>query len=161
MAATLDRLKGVGKGVFKLPLSAVPTVTVVFYLHGDLKEEVFYLHGDLKEEVRILRENHVDLVGTVNDLQVQVARIEERQLLRSDLARRFAASGEETRYGDPVSAADALLALAPPDIEAKLRARDIGVRTELGTLDTDPATTLADELWEDRANILAQAVPIP
>ena len=161
MAATRDSLKDVGKEAFRLLLSAVPTVAVVFYLHGDLKEEVLYLHGDLKEEVRILRENHVALVGTVNDLQVQVARIEERQRLRSDLARRFAASGEETRYGDPVSAADALLALAPPDIEAKLRARDIGVRTELGKLDTDPATILADELWEDRANILAQAGPIP
>ncbi len=150
MVATRDSLKDVGKEVFRLLLTVVPTVTVVFCLHGDLKEDV-----------RILREDHVALIGTVNDLQVEVAGIEERQRLRSDLARRFAASGEETRYGDPVSAADALLALAPPDIEANLRARDLGVGTEPGTLGTDPATTLADELWEDRANILAQAVPIP
>ena len=47
-------------------------------------------------------------------------------------------------------AADILLARALPEIDATL-----------STLDKDAQTELAEDLWEDRANILARAAPTP
>ena len=106
---------------------------------GDLRKEV----GDLRGEVGNLRE-------TVHRLEVAVARIEARDSLRLALGERFSATGEGASYGGPIMAADILLARALPEIDAAL-----------STLDKDAQTELADDLWEDRANILARADPIP
>ena len=65
------------------------------------------------------------------------------------LAERFAASGEGATYGGPAIAADILIARALPEIDSLL-----------GTIDQDDQSELANDLWEDRANILARAAPI-
>ena len=140
MAATLDGLKDVADLAMSLAkLATIPLLGLLLYLHADLRSEIRSVRGDLG-----------DLAKTVADLRVAVATIEAKDPLRSELAKRFAASGEGASYGDPVSAAGVLLALAPPEIEARLGTPDRGVQMEL-----------ADELWDDRANILAQAAPIP
>ena len=110
---------------------------------GDLRKEVGAEVGDLRGEVGDLRE-------TVYRLEVAVARIEARDSLRLALGERFSATGEGASYGGPIMAADILLARALPEIDAAL-----------STLDKDAQTELADDLWEDRANILARADPVP
>ena len=112
---------------------------------GDLRGEV----GDLRGEVGDLRGEVGDLSETVAELQVTVARIEARNSLHPMLAERFAASGEGATYGGPAIAADILIARAIPEIDSVL-----------GTIDQDAQSELANTLWEDRANILARAVPI-
>ena len=119
---------------------------------GDLRTEVGDLRGevgDLRGEVGDLRGEVGDLSETVAELQVTVARIEARNSLHPMLAERFAASGEGATYGGPAIAADILIARAIPEIDSVL-----------GTIDQDAQSELANTLWEDRANILARAVPI-
>ena len=113
---------------------------------GDLRGEV----GDLRGEVGNLRGEVGDLRETVHRLEVAVARIEARDSLRLALGERFSSTGEGASYGGPIMAADILLARALPEIDAAL-----------STLDKDAQIELADDLWEDRANILARADPIP
>lgn len=151
VAATLDSLKGLGNLATSLTkFATIPFLGLLLYLHADLRGEIRSLRGDLG-----------NLAETVADLRVAVATIEAKDPLRSELAKRFAASGEGASYGDPVSAAGVLLALAPPEIEAMLGRRDSDAQPGVSALDRDALTELADELWEDRANILAQAAPIP
>ena len=115
-------------------------------LRGEFRGEV----GDLRGEVGNLRGEVGDLRETVHRLEVAVARIEARDSIRLALAERFSATGEGASYDGPVFAADLLLARALPEIDAVL-----------STLDKDAQTELAEDLWEDRANILARAGPIP
>ena len=81
---------------------------------------------------------------------VRHARIEARDSIRLVLAERFSTTGEGASYGGPVIAADLLLARALPEID-----------TVLSTLDKDAQTELVEDLWENRANILARAAPTP
>ena len=81
---------------------------------------------------------------------VRHTRIEARESIRLVLAERFSTTGEGASYGGSVIAADLLLARALPEID-----------TVLSTLDKDAQTELADDLWENRANILARAAPTP
>ena len=151
MVANLDSLKDLGNlATIVTKFATIPFLGLLLYQHNDLRGEIRSLRGDLG-----------NLAETVADLRVAVATIEAKDPLRSELAKRFAASGEGTSYGDPVSAAGVLLALAPPEIEVLLGTRDSGAQTGLGALERDALTELADELWEDRANILAQTAPIP
>ena len=122
-------------------------------LRGEFRGEVGNLRGEvgnLRGEVGNLRGEVGDLRETVHRLEVAVARIEARDSIRLALAERFSATGEGASYGGPVFAADLLLARALPEIDAVL-----------STLDKDAQTELAEDLWEDRANILARAGPIP
>ena len=129
----------------------------IVYQGSDLRSEIRDLRGefrgefrDLRGEVGNLRGEVGDLRETVHRLEVAVARIEARDSIRLALAERFSATGEGASYGGPVFAADLLLARALPEIDAVL-----------STLDKDAQTELAEDLWEDRANILARAGPIP
>ena len=88
--------------------------------------------------------------GSVARIDAAVARIQALDSLHPRLAERFAASGEGASYGGPGIAADLLIARALPEIAAVLSA-----------IDQDAQTELAEDLWEDRANILARANPIP
>ena len=138
----------------------VPLVGLILYQGSELRSEMRGLRGefgdlrgefgDLRGEFGDLRETVGELEVSVAKLEVAVARIEARELLRLRLAERFAASGEGESYGGPVMAADLLLARALPEIDAVL-----------SELDGDAQTALADDLWEQRANILARAGPIP
>ena len=125
---------------------------------GGLRTEVSSLHTEvssLHTEVSSLRGEIDNLNGefdglreTVRRLEVAVARIEARDSIRLALAERFSTSGEGASYGGPMIAADILLARVLPEIDAVL-----------STLDKDAQTELAEDLWEDRANILARAAP--
>ena len=88
--------------------------------------------------------------GVVPWVAVRHTRIEARDSIRLVLAERFSTTGEGASYGGPAIAADLLLARALPEID-----------TVLSTLDKDAQTELADDLWENRANILARAAPTP
>ena len=99
--------------------------------------------SSLRSEIREVRE-------TVHKLEIAVARMEARDSIRLRLAERFAAAGEGASYGGPGVAADLLLARALPEIDAVL-----------STLDTNAQSELAEDLWEDRTNILARAAPPP
>ena len=132
-------------------------VGLIVYQGSDLRSEIRDLRGEFRGEFRDLRGEVGDLRGEVGDLretvhrlEVAVARIEARDSIRLALAERFSATGEGASYGGPVFAADLLLARALPEIDAVL-----------STLDKDAQTELAEDLWEDRANILARAGPIP
>ena len=126
---------------------------------GDLRETVGKLEGSVNElegsvgelEVSVtkLEVSVAGLIVSVADLEVAVARIEAREALHPMLAERFAATGEGARFGGPTIAANLLLARALPEIDSVL-----------GTIDQDAPSGLADDLWEDRANILARADPI-
>ena len=111
---------------------------------------IVYQGSDLRSEIRGLRGDVGELRETVHGLEVAVARIEARDSIRLALAERFSATGEGASYGGPVIAAYLLLARALPEIDAAL-----------STLDKDAQTELAEDLWEDRANILARVDPIP
>ena len=132
---------------------------------GDLRTEVHTDIGDLRTEVHSdivalrteVRTDIGDLRGEVGDLservaklEVTVARIEAWHSLHPMLAERFAATGEGASYGGPAIAANLLLARALPEIDSVL-----------GTSDQEVQSGLADDLWEDRAIILARADPIP
>ena len=132
-------------------------VGLIVYQGSDLRSEIRDLRGEFRGEFRDLRGEVGDLRGEVGDLretvhrlEVAVARIEARDSIRLALAERFSATGEGASYGGPVFAADLLLARALPEIDAVL-----------STLDKDAQTELAEDLWKDRANILARAGPIP
>ena len=132
-------------------------VGLIVYQGSDLRSEIRDLRGEFRGEFRDLRGEVGDLRGEVGDLretvhrlEVAVARIEARDSIRLALAERFSATGEGASYGGPVIAADLLLARALPEIDAAL-----------STLDKDAQTELAEDLWEDRANILARAAPTP
>ena len=147
-----------------LALSAtilVPLVGLIWYQGSELRSEIRDLRtemrteiGDLRTEMRTeigdLHTEIGDVRETVAKLEVAVARIEARDSLHLRLAERFAASGEGASYGGPGIAADLLLARAMPEIDAVL-----------STIDQVAQTELAEDLWEDRANILARANPIP
>ena len=122
----------------------------IVYQGSDLRSEIRDLRGEFRGEFRDLRGEVGNLRETVHRLEVAVARIEARDSIRLALAERFSATGEGASYGGPVFAADLLLARALPEIDAVL-----------STLDKDAQTELAEDLWEDRANILARAGPIP
>ena len=113
---------------------------------GDLRTEI----GDLRETVGELEVSVANLEVAVARIEVAVARIEARDSLHLRLAERFAASGEGASYGGPGIAADLLLARAMPEIDAVL-----------STINQDAQTALAEDLWEDRVNILARASPVP
>ena len=128
------------------PAILLALVGLIVYQGSDLRSEIRGLRGevgDLRGEVGDLRE-------TVHRLEVAVARLEARDSIRLVLAERFSATGEGASFGGPVIAADLLLARALPEIDAAL-----------STLDQNAQTELAEDLWEDRANILARADPIP
>ena len=140
----------------------VPLVGLILYQGSDLRSEIRGLRaevggevGGLRTEVSSLRGEIDNLNGefdglreTVRRLEVAVARIEARDSIRLALAERFSTSGEGASYGGPMIAADILLARVLPEIDAVL-----------STLDKDAQTELAEDLWEDRANILARAAP--
>ena len=121
---------------------------------GDLRTEMHTDIGDLRIEMRTetgdLRGEVGDLSERVAKLEVTVARIEAWRSLHTMLAERFAVSGEGASYGGPASAADLLIACALPEIDSVLDTSDQEVQSEL-----------ANDLWEDRAIILARADPIP
>ena len=112
---------------------------------GELEGSV----GELEGSVAGLEVSVAGLEVSVANLEVAVARIEAREALHPMLAERFAATGEGARFGGPTIAANLLLARALPEIDSVL-----------GTIDQDAPSGLADDLWEDRANILARADPI-
>ena len=119
---------------------------------GGLHGEIGGLHGeigDLRAEIGALHREVGDLRKRVAKLEVAVARIEVRRSLRLMLALRFAASGEGASVGGPTIAAGLLLVRARPEIDSILSAIDQDARSEL-----------ANDLWEDRANILARAAPV-
>ena len=113
----------------------------------DLRTEMRTEIGDLRETVGELEGSVAGLEGSVANLEVAVARIDARRSLRLMLALRFAASGEGANHGGPMIAAYLLLGRALPEFNnATLRA-----------LDMEAQSKLAEDLWEDRANILARA----
>ena len=114
---------------------------------GDLRSES---SPELRAKVGGLRGKIEHLCESVARLEAAVARIEAWRSLRLMLAMRFAASGEGARYGGATIAAGLLLVRALPEIHAKL-----------STIDQDAQRELAEDLWEDRANILARANPLP
>lgn len=119
---------------------------------GDLRESVGELEtavAGLAVSVTNLEVAVAGLAVSVAKLEVAVARIDARRSLRLMLAERFVASGEGASYGGPSIAASLLVALALPEIDAAL-----------STIDQDARTELAEELWEDRVNILARASPV-
>ena len=118
-------------------------VGLIWFQGESLRSEIRDLRAEMRTEIGDLRE-------TVGELEVAVARIEARDSLRLRLAERFAAADEGARYGGPVIAADLLLARALREIDAVL-----------ATIDKDAQTELAEDLWEDRGNILARAAPSP
>lgn len=122
------------------------------YQGSSLRREIRDLRTELRAEVGGLstesRTEIGDLRETVGELEVAVARIEARRSLRLMFAVRFAASGEGASYGGPATATYLLLARVLPEIDAVL-----------GTIDHDALAELAEDLWEDRANILARAIP--
>ena len=124
----------------------VPLVGLILYQGSELRSEI----RDLRGEFGSLHGEFGDLRETVHRLEVAVARIEARDSIRLVLTERFSTTGEGASYGGPVIAADLLLARALPEID-----------TVLSTLDKDAQTELADDLWENRANILARAAPTP
>ena len=142
-----------------LALSAtilVPLVGLILYQGSELRGEIRDLRTEMRTEIGDLGTEIGDLRGEVGDLservaklEVAVARMEARESLHLRLAERFAASGEGANYGGPGIAADLLLARALPEIDAVL-----------STIDQDAQTELAEDLWEDRANILARANPL-
>ena len=142
-----------------LALSAtilVPLVGLIWYQGSELRSEIRDLRTEMRTEIGDLRETvgglEVSVAGlevSVANLEVAVARIEAREALHPMLAERFAATGEGARFGGPTIAANLLLARALPEIDSVL-----------GTIDQDAPSGLADDLWEDRANILARADPI-
>ena len=123
---------------------------LIVYQGSDLRSEIRGLRAEFRGEFSDLRGEVGDLRETVHRLEVAVARIEARDSIRLVLAERFSATGEGASYGGPVIAADILLARALPEIDVAL-----------STLDKDAQTELAEDLWEDRANILARAAPTP
>ena len=164
-----------------LALSAtilVPLVGLILYQGYELRSEIRDLRTEMRAEFRDLRETLCELRVTVARIDAVAARIEglvaridtaaagiEGSVVRIDaavariqaldslhlrLAERFAASGEGASYGGPRIAAGLLLARALPEIDAVLSAIDQGAQSEL-----------AKDLWEDRANILARASPVP
>ena len=133
------------------PAILLALVGLIVYQGSDLRSEIRGLRGELsglRGEFSDLRGEFGDLRETVHRLEVAVARLEARDSIRLVLAERFSATGEGASYGGPVIAADLLLARALPEIDAAL-----------STLDKDAQTELAEDLWEDRANILARAAP--
>ena len=126
---------------------------------GDLREtvdEIVVSVDNLEVSVAEIRVSIANLNGSISDLEVSVtnlevavARIEARCSLQLMLAQRFAASGEGASVGGPTIAAGLLLARALPEIDSIL-----------GTIDQDAQSELANDLWEDRANILARAAPV-
>ena len=132
------------------PAVLLALVGLIWYQNESLRGEIRDLRTELRTEIGDLRTEIGDLRETVGELEVAVARIEARDSLRLRLAERFAAAGEGASYGGPVIAADLLLARALPEIDAVL-----------ATIDKDAQTELEEELWEDRANILARAAPGP
>ena len=121
---------------------------LIVYQGSDLRSEIRGLRAEVRGEFNDLRGEVGDLRETVHKLEVAGARIEARDSIRPALAERFSTTGEGARYGGPVIAADLLLARALPEID-----------TVLSTLDKDAQTELAEDLWENRANILARAAP--
>ena len=131
----------------------LPVGGLILYQGSDLRSEIRGLRtefGGLRGEFNNLSREFSDLRETVHGLEVTVARIEARDSIRLALTERFSTSGEGASYGGPVIAANILLARALPEIDASL-----------STLDKDDQTELAEDLWEDRANILARAAPTP
>ena len=118
-------------------------------LHGEIRD----LRTEMRAEIGDLRTDLCIEIGglreAIADLEVAVARIDARRSLRLMLTERFAATDEGASYGGPRIAAVLLLARALPEIDAAL-----------STIDQDAQTELAEELWEDRVNILARASPI-
>ena len=119
-------------------------------LRTEFHAEFRGLRAEFRGEFSDLRGEGGDLSETVHRLEVAVARLEARDSIRLVLAERFSATGEGASYGGPVIAADILLARALSEIDAAL-----------STLDKDAQIELAEDLWEDRANILARAGPTP
>ena len=127
-------------------LIVLPLGALILYQGADIRNEI----RGLRAEFSGLRGKFGDLRETVHRLEVAVARIEARDSIRLVLAERFSTTGEGASYGGPAIAADLLLARALPEID-----------TVLSTLDKDAQTELAEDLWENRANILARAAPNP
>lgn len=142
----------------------VPLGGSILYQGHELRSEIRDLRTEMRAEFRDLRETLCELrvtvaridaaltriEGSVARIDAAVARIQALDSLHPRLAERFAASGEGASYGGPGIAADLLIARALPEIAAVLSA-----------IDQDAQTELAEDLWEDRANILARANPIP
>lgn len=124
-------------------------VGLIWFQGESLRSEIRDLRTELRAEIGELHREVGDLSKRVAKLEVAVARIEVRRSLRLMLALRFAASGEGASVGGPTIAAGLLLARARPEIDSILSAIDQDARSEL-----------ANDLWEDRANILARAAPV-
>ena len=148
MAAKPERRKFLDKLASPAVLFAI--VGLIWYQGESLRSEIRDLRTEMRTEIGDLRTEIGDLRETVGELEVAVARIEARDSLHLRLAERFAASGEGASYGGPGIAADLLLARAMPEIDAVL-----------STINQDTQTELAEDLWEDRVNILARASPVP
>ena len=124
-------------------------VGLIWFQGESLRSEIRDLRTELRAEIGELHREVGDLSKRVAKLEVAVARIEARRSLQLMLALRFAASGEGASVGGPTIAAGLLLARARPEIDSILSAIDQDARSEL-----------ANDLWEDRANILARAAPV-
>lgn len=123
---------------------------MIYYQGSILRSEIGELRTEMRTEIGGLRGEFGGLHASVGRLEVAVARIEARRSLRLMLALRFAASGEGTNYGGPKTAAYLLLARALPEFN----------NATLSALDMEAQLKLAENLWEDRANILARANPL-
>ena len=132
------------------PSILVALAGLIVYQGFLIRSEIRGLRAEFRGEFSDLRGEGGDLSETVHRLEVAVARLEARDSIRLVLAERFCATGEGASYGGPVIAADILLARTLSEIDAAL-----------STLDKDAQRELAEDLWEDRANILARAGPTP
>ena len=120
-------------------------------LRAEMRGEIGGLRTEMRTEIGGLHGEFGGLRESVAGVEVAVARIDARRSIRLMLTLRFAVSGEGTDHGGPVSAAYLLLARALPEFDNATQS----------ALDLEAQTKLAEELWEDRANILARASPSP
>lgn len=121
----------------------VAIVSSIFYQGSILRSEIRDLRTEIRAEIGGLRGEFGGLHASVGRLEVAVARIEARRSLRRLC--------EGTNYGGPMTAACLLLARALPEFN----------NATLSALDMEAQSKLAEDLWEDRANILARANPLP
>lgn len=137
-----------------LSLSATILVSLgglILYQGSILRREIRDLRTEIRTEIGGLHGEFGGLRESLAGLEVAVARIEARRSIRLMLTLRFAASGEGTEHGGPVSAAYILLARALPEFD----------KATQSALDLEAQTKLAEDLWKNRANILARASPSP
>ena len=151
MATTRDGWTDLVKSLAWSATILVSLGGLILYQGSILRSEIRALRTEIRTEIGGLHGEFGGLRESLAGLEVAVARIEARRSIRLMLTLRFAASGEGTEYGGPLSAAYVLLARALPEFDNATQS----------ALDLEAQTKLAEDLWKNRANILARASPSP